>query len=356
MNDKFLSRGLQVRHLSVILLIFILFFLPNAVRSWLVSEPIATTLLFSVGFPSIYMAIFLVNYFYLVPKVLLRNKQNHIYFLSNIFSIAIGCLLIKLFTTYMHDHSLLKSPPEEEPIFFFLQFMVRDIIMMVLSATLAYGLYFSTYKIKIEQQQLEMSSRHLEIELQSLKAQLNPHFLFNTLNNIYALIAFAPDNAQKAVHNLSSMLRFIIYESGAATVPLEKELAFVEDYVELMKLRLGSGIKLSVNINTQGSQNVSIAPLIFLTLIENAFKHVNKSDNGSFISINIGMVSDTCVKCETSNSKSTSETVQDESPHGVGLSNIQRQLSLLYPERHSLDITDTGHTYTAILKIELTQV
>lgn len=142
----------------------------------------------------------------------------------------------------------------------YLRFVVRDGIMMVLSIALAYALRLAQDRENMRRKRLELEAEQRRIELKSLKAQLNPHFLFNSLNNIYALIAISPERAQKALHDLSGMLRFMIYDAANSFVPLQKEMQFISDYVELMKLRLSSGIRLDCAITTSGSEGLTIAP------------------------------------------------------------------------------------------------
>ena len=112
-----------------------------------------------------------------------------------------------------------------------------------------------------------------EAELKNLKNQLNPHFLLNTLNNIYALIAFNSDKAQEAVQELSKLLRHVLYDNQQTFVPLEKELDFIRNYVALMRIRLPQQVEVSVNLEVDSGGALQIAPLIFISLIENAFKH-----------------------------------------------------------------------------------
>ena len=125
----------------------------------------------------------------------------------------------------------------------------------------------------METERKELEKGRVEAELKSLKNQLNPHFLFNTLNNIYSLIAFNPETAQHAVHDLSRLLRYILYENNQNRVPLAKEIEFIDNYIALMKIRLPQEVIVETEIYAE--RNVEIAPLLFITLVENAFKHGN---------------------------------------------------------------------------------
>lgn len=132
-----------------------------------------------------------------------------------------------------------------------------------------------------------MEQERTEAELKNLKNQLNPHFLFNTLNNIYSLIAISPERAQSAVLELSKLLRYVLYENTQPYVPMEKELEFNHNYIELMRLRLARHVQVDVNIPTGLCRGYKIAPLLFITLIENAFKHGTSASTRSFVKINM---------------------------------------------------------------------
>ncbi len=131
------------------------------------------------------------------------------------------------------------------------------------------------------------NGKKTEAELKNLKNQLNPHFLLNTLNNIYALIAFNCDKAQEAVQELSKLLRHVLYDNQQTFVPLEKELDFIRNYVALMRIRLPQQVEISLHLETDPGSSLLIAPLLFISLIENAFKHGISPTAHSFISIAI---------------------------------------------------------------------
>lgn len=222
--------------------------------------------------------------------------------------------------------------------------------MMILSVSFAYALKLSQWQEHVRRKELELNAERKQIELKSLKAQLNPHFLFNSLNNIYALIAISPDRAQKALHDLSGMLRYMIYDAASAFVPLEKEMDFIADYVELMKLRLGSNVNLSCNIDKTVNGNLQIAPLLFLTIVENAFKHSGANSNGWYISIDI-RVEDKNVICKVTNSIRGDEADDSLTETGVGLANVERQLRLLYPGAFTFRVSKTDGCFTSMIAI-----
>ena len=143
----------------------------------------------------------------------------------------------------------------------------RDVVMLILVIGFATALRLGDKWLKLDRRRQDLVNMQREEELKNLKSQLNPHFLFNTLNSIYALIAISPTKAQEAVHELSRLLRYVLYDTSA-TVSLKQELAFIDNYVSLMKLRLSSAIRLNVTLDAGNNETLRVAPLLFITLIE----------------------------------------------------------------------------------------
>ena len=190
-------------------------------------------------------------------------------------------------------------------------------------------------------------------EYEKLLYQINPHFLLNTLNNIYALIAFNSDKAQEAVQELSKLLRHVLYDNQQTFVPLEKELDFTRNYVALMRIRLPQQVEVSVNLEADSGGALQIAPLIFISLIENAFKHGISPTVDSFISISIFGHTDGTVRCEILNSNHP-KSGQDKSGSGVGLEQVSKRLELIYPGHYEWikGISENGQVYSSILTIQ----
>ncbi len=163
-------------------------------------------------------------------------------------------------------------------------FIARDMMLMALTVALSVAIKMTGGWYETENEKQELKKAQAEAELQNLKSQLNPHFLFNTLNNIYSLIAINQDKAQYAVHDLSKMLRHVLYENNQHFVPINKEFEFMKSYIELMSLRLPKNTRLEISIPEQAN-NSMIAPLLFIPLLENAFKHGVSSTQESFINI-----------------------------------------------------------------------
>ncbi len=195
----------------------------------------------------------------------------------------------------------------------------------------------------------EIIKKKLETELQFLKAQTNPHFLFNTLNNIYALARKKSDKTADVVMKLSKLLRFMLYESQKRTVSIADEMQVLVDYIELEKIRYNENLQVDFTTSVDNELQ-PIAPLILLPFVENAFKHgVSENRFGSNIRISLKL-DDKLLSFVCENSK-TEEMIKSET-ETIGLGNIRRQLELLYPN-HSLEIKNEKTYFTVLLKINL---
>lgn len=201
-----------------------------------------------------------------------------------------------------------------------------------------------------ERERSKMEAVASQAELKNLKSQLNPHFLFNTLNNIYSLMTVDQEKAQNAILGLSKILRYVLYDDSQEKVLLEKELVFTRNYVDLMSLRMTDNVTLTVDIPKDDS-GAMIAPLVFISLVENAFKHGISPDKPSFVNISIVRENYT-VKCVVSNSYFPKDE-DDKSGSGIGLDNLKRRLQLIYPARHIFVYGQKGDIYVSELSINL---
>lgn len=299
--------------------------------------------------PLCYFIIFYVNYLWLAPRYLFTDEMRK-YVLSN--TVLILCLSVLL---HLFLESISPPPPPEVVRRFPSRwiFYARDVGMMVFVAGLGAAIRTSLRWRETEERLMKAESEKTEAELKNLKNQLNPHFLLNTLNNIYALIAFNSDKAQEAVQELSKLLRHVLYDNQQTFVPLEKELDFIRNYVALMRIRLPQQVEVSVNLEAEPRGVWQIAPLIFISLIENAFKHGIDPTGDSFISISITGHTDGTVKCEIMNSNHP-KSGQDKSGSGVGLEQVSKRLELIYPGRYEWikGVSENGQVYSSILTIQ----
>jgi len=196
-----------------------------------------------------------------------------------------------------------------------------------------------------------LQSEKLETEMKFLKSQINPHFLFNALNNIYSLSYLKPEKTPENLLKLSEMLRYMLYECNDDKVPLEKEITYLENYISLKLLKDSRGMKVSVSIEKPAS-SLMIAPMLLIPFIENAFKHSNIEDlEKGWINIQLKTINKKLIY-SVENSFAPTSTTKDK-VGGIGLTNVNRQLDLLYPKKHQLDIDSNNHIYKAHLEIDL---
>lgn len=193
----------------------------------------------------------------------------------------------------------------------------------------------------------------LQAELNFLKGQIHPHFLFNTLNNLYALTLAQSADAPKTVLGLSNILRYMLYECNSESVPLKRDVEILQSYVTLEKIRYEGRLELNVDISGH-ILSQRIAPLLMLPLVENAFKHgTSETLDEAWINIDLN-VNGNNLKFKISNSKPESKPGDTENHFGhIGLSNVRKRLTLLYPEAHSLQVLEEEELFVAILELKL---
>jgi LytS/YehU family sensor histidine kinase len=202
----------------------------------------------------------------------------------------------------------------------------------------------------IEQQRLKAEQEILNARLSYLKAQINPHFLFNTLNSIYSLAIQKSDLTAEAVVRLSNMMRYLVSEVHQDFVSLEKEIKYIISYIELQRIRYGDGIDLSFCVEGDVASK-KIGPLILISFVENAFKHGVNTEEVSRIRVAI-KIDDDKLQLEVFNNKVVVHR-SDEDKSGVGIENTRHRLELLYPDRHTLRINDTKNDFSVLLTLQL---
>jgi hypothetical protein len=206
---------------------------------------------------------------------------------------------------------------------------------------------FLALLLKIRDRWIRAEEEKLHAELAYLKTQINPHFLFNTLNSIYAMALGGSEQTAGAIVHLSSMMRYVLVEAGKEKVPLEKELTYLTDYIQLQKNRFEGSLRVILEINGQ-PQDKQIYPLLLIPFVENAFKYGVNPEEPSTIGIRID-IGDAGLDLRVSNHKVA--VVPSDNPGGLGISNTRRRLQLLYPGRHSLIIEDEPKTFIVLLNL-----
>lgn len=301
--------------------------------------------------------IFYLNAWRIVPKFLLNGK-NYQYLLVIVVGGILYYGLIIYFEQLTHYSQKMFELFNPGKAFHSNKRWVPGDVFQLLLYVISVGLSTSVALVekwqKDEALRGELERQRINTELSYLKAQINPHFFFNTLNNIYSLTNLDVRKAQEALLKLSRMMRYVLYENQKDTTLLSKEVKFIEDYLELMKMRLSDNVRLVV-ILEEPKEDLVIAPMLFLPFLENCFKHGMSSQQASEIRISLEIMGET-VFFETKNSIFP---IPSESPeaneNGIGLVNTQRRLSLLYPEKHRLTLgkQDGSETYEVHLTINL---
>lgn len=227
----------------------------------------------------------------------------------------------------------------------FMPMFFMTLLLMVASLGVAITFRFRRDQLDLKEKQ----AARLQSELDYLKYQINPHFFMNTLNNIHALVDIDGELAKEAIIELSRMMRYLLYESNHPTVPLQKELDFMQQYLELMRLRCDDSVTISYEspIQPDVALQTGIPPMLLISFIENAFKHGISSQDSSYIQVSI-QCEDQCLHfhCHNSNFNQNSNRRQ---LGGVGLDNVRKRLELLYPGQYTLQIVPTEADFTVDL-------
>ena len=302
-----------------------------------------TTLFQLTLLPAVYLNIEL-----LFPK--LGNRKRILFYL---FSLAI----IIIFFTWINYNFFEKWSAKIFPDYFFISyFTFREIILFfsvyIIISTLM-KLSKSWFLVSgLQKELLEKEKQKTEVELKALKAQINPHFFFNTLNSIYSMALDKDDRLPGTVLQLSDLMRYFLYVSRDNFIPLEKEMAVLDNYIGLQKIRSDS--KLNFEIKRSGEINgQQIAPLLLITFLENAFKHGAKgSSERSFIFLNT-IIEKNKLIFSIENNKGWVDEIKTDEYNGLGLENVKRQLELLYPGKHSLKISNEQNSFKVQLELNL---
>jgi hypothetical protein len=282
---------------------------------------------------SLLIAFYYFNFYFAIPKFYFTKKYS-IYKL-----VLVSCALVILGILFTDpSFNPFPNPPfRYVKIVFALSILLRFLMIFLLS------LGFANIR---RLQQIE--NEKLSTELAYLKAQINPHFLFNTLNSIYALTFMKSDKAPESITRLSDIMRYVITEAAQDTVPLEKEIHYLNSYISLEKLRLTEKVKLDYSV-TGAITNQRIAPLIFIALIENAFKYGVSTSENSTISISVD-INNYELTLNVFNNKLR---YKQNGSGGLGIANLKRRLNLLYSGKHSLTLSEDDKGFTANLMLQL---
>ncbi len=313
--------------------------------------------------------IFYCNYFLLIPRFFFRNRRIRYYLSALILIAALFCVShvagFLIFQKAAHSfpresadriERMDDRPPRGPRKIFRLPFGPMSVYNFAFNAIVfsvfAFGIKVLERHAEIEKKQKELEKEKLNSELAFLKSQISPHFFFNTLNNIYSLIDINKEDSQKAVLKLSKMMRYLLYESEQGETRLGSEIEFMNNYIDLMRLRVSDKIKLDISFPAEHDDR-TIPPLLFISIIENAFKHGISYREKSFISINMNVSGNILIfNCE--NSLVRNPVSESSGSLGIGLENLKKRLSLLFPSKYELNIERTVETFCVSIKINLT--
>jgi len=355
-NQSFIDSILQKRWLTHVLFwsgLFILFAVLASLNSGTVKPHLILQL---ATLPSQMAAAYLLNY-YQIPQLLYKKKYV-LFAASLLLSIYAFSAWGRISVVYLAE-PFIRTNFEQETIkeilsdtayLFSVYFASTYVFAFIMTLIRAVKLRYEE-KHKIEILQKEKATN----ELKFLKGQIQPHFLFNTLNNLYALTLAKSDLAPKVVMKLSELLDFILYQSNQESIPISKEIELIQGFIDLETLRYGD--KISVDFtHTIQNNNTQISPLLLLPLVENAFKHgASGSADTSKITIDLKVNTDQ-LYFEIYNTKPQTVASKSLTGSGIGTSNLKRQLEFNYPKRYTLEIDETSEDYLVKLQVELNTV
>ena len=287
------------------------------------------------------MLLFYLCYFWLIDK--LWFKKRYLFFVL----VVVGLIFCVSYSKYeLFSYFDLHKGKRHMPPFH--AFMYFDFLSNLLPIVFAMAIRYAQRNFSLEIAQKEVQAQKLQADLTQLRYQLQPHFFFNALNNIYSLIAFDPQKAQESVHSLSKLMRHFMQNSDQKQISLAEEVDFLQQYISLMQLRLTDKTTVQVDFPKQVPQ-LTIAPLLFISLVENAFKHGVSATAATTLSFSLKVEGNTVIFRSENTKIPTQESLYSS---GIGIDNLKKRLTLLYPERHQYTIEEKEGKYIAQLTID----
>lgn len=294
---------------------------------------------------------------YVLGPKLLFTKKYVVFSVISVFAIMVLAFVVTdIFKMPMEQHHPVNNipaplPPHESAHRQPPSHYLFNLLIMGIAYSIALALEVFNHLKKKEAETIKALNVNLQNELKLLKSQINPHFLFNSLNNIYTLAAIDAGKTQKSIINLSNMLRYVLYDCEQEKVLIKKEVEYIENYLKLFSLKSSKSYPISNKLNIE-SNAIPVAPMLFIPFIENALKHSNIDDRDhAFITININATI-TEINFNVENSKPQNKVVKD-GVGGIGLENVKKRLAILYPNKHSLKIVENETSFKINLKLKL---
>ena len=300
-----------------------------------------------------YLIIFLIHNCFLAPRYMLRHKYGK-YLLLNIALITTVFCLVDLYEERLLRDIPMQTDTEQADAYRKASFsnleIYWNIVLGFFMTGANTGIKLIYQSMRDEQKMEALQRQNLQAEMDYLKYQINPHFFMNTLNNIHALIDFDTDSAKNAVIELSKMMRYVLYDSGREIISLNRDIQFLKNYIELMRIRYTDDVDIRMEYPENLPEQVSIPPLLLIVFVENAFKHGVSYNRPSYIHLKIeyadGMVTSTL-----ENSRHNGFAERSSTP-GIGLENVRKRLALIYGEKnYTLEIRELPEAYSVKLVI-----
>lgn len=291
-----------------------------------------------------YILVVYINLGYLIPKFLSqKNFMTYCLLLLAMVAVFTPIKVLLLYITY----------DEVDPREFLIMNQQYIFLLLFLIAGGSTVLKIISDWQRHQRDRKDLETQRMQSEIRFLKSQINPHFLFNTLNSLYALTLKKSDKAPEIVIKLSEMMRYMLYECNERRVPLYKEVNYVQNYLDLEQLRQSGQAEITFDVEGNISDQ-SIAPLIFIPFLENSFKHgINHQLGDGYVHVRMKVLDDKLL-LHISNSKPTQPPVpMDKTSGGIGLVNVERRLNLLYPTQYKLDIRDEPKEHIVELSLDL---
>ena len=313
--------------------------------------PFAVKFLFYLTFQALAVCF---NLYYLIPKYLEKGRFTGYISYLILTIICTSWLIVPGY--YLTAYVSHKTAAELYGMNCFYIFISTSFPSTLASMTLGMSIKLTMNWVQTERRQRLLEKEKLETELKFLRNQFNPHFLFNTINSIFFLIHKNPDMASDALAKFSDLLRYQLYECNDIQIPLSKELSYMENFIELEKLRQNDNVEVNVQSEEFRTENLGIAPFVLMIFVENAFKHVSKdAGKDNWIKIKVALNDRTLDFCI---SNSVSSSVSNDLVHygGIGLKNVQRRLDLIYPQLYKLDIKSSESSFDVKLKLNLSEL
>ena len=288
------------------------------------------------------LLIYVTNYL-LIPRLLYKKKYFQFFFIYLVMIVGMGMLKLKIIMSLVYPHL--------EPFANFKTRFYDNIIPVFLLVTTGAACRLIKDYLQTQRRLTEIAQEKADTELKFLKSQINPHFLFNSLNAIYFLIDRENTEARKTLLQFADLLRYQLYDCNADTIAIETEVAYLQDYIRLQKLRKDTNYEVAVNVKSE-IEGFKIVPLLLIPFVENAFKHISHHPNGSnFVHVELSRNNGSFLfSVENSKENQLQKTLI---PGGIGLNNVKRRLELLYPDRHQLKIQNEEHTFKVQLELHV---